>query len=223
MEVVAARHFCTQQPIRLLAGCAIVCSVPLCSTSSGDRMATDESARLKPSGAVAHQILIVEDEPEFAASLKSLLESKGFRVAIAKDGGQAQTTFVMFKPDFVLLDVILPGESGFEICERLKQTNDSIPVVILSAIQLPEARSLADRVGADGYLTKPCDPELLLSTIREVSEAVWVRAHSDRPREERRIRFTCRCGKKFKVKPVHRGKTLTCPDCGEPLVVPRHE
>jgi DNA-binding response OmpR family regulator len=186
-------------------------------------MVSNDPSRPIPGGAVAHQILVVEDEPETAASLKTLLEQNGYRVAIAKDGGQAQSTFVMFKPDFVILDLILPGESGFEICERMKQTNETIPVVMLSAIDLQEARVLADKVGADGYLTKPCEPAVLLDTIKAVAEEMWVRTHSGIPREERRIRFNCRCGKKFKVKPVHRGKTLTCPECGEPLLVPRHE
>jgi DNA-binding response OmpR family regulator len=105
----------------------------------------------------------------------------------------------------------------------MKHTDETVPVVMLTAIDLQEARVLADRVGADGYLTKPCDPEKLVQTIRDVAQKIWERRHTDQPKVEGRIRFTCRCGKRFRVKPIHRGKTLTCPECGEQIIVPRHD
>ena len=129
----------------------------------------------------------------------------------------------MHKPDFVILDLILPGESGFEICERMKQADKSVPVLILSAIEMDDSRNLAERVGADGYLAKPFDPNELLACIETLAERVWTRAHSLEPKSESRVRFQCRCGKKFKVSESHRGKSLTCPECGEPVVVPMHD
>ena len=186
-------------------------------------MSRDELSPMSTTAVVAHHILLVEDNAEYARELKDALQQSGFRVAVVKDGGQAQSTFVMRKPDFVILDLMLPGESGFEICERMKQTDNTVPVLVLSVIDLPDSRSLADRVGADGYLTKPCDPNEIIDQIKLISEKVWQRTHMDRPKEEKRIRFSCRCGKRFKVSPLHRGKTLTCPECGEPLVVPRHD
>ena len=185
-------------------------------------MVSDELSR-STHGAVAHRIMVVEDDVESADFIKELLEKRGYSVAIAKDGGQAQTTFVMRKPDFVILDVMLPGESGFEICERMKQTDESIPVLFLSVIELEDARSLARRVGADGFMTKPFDPDELVKQIESIAQRVWEKIHLEQPKEERRIRFSCRCGKRFKVSPIHKGKTLTCPECGEPLVVPRHD
>lgn len=185
-------------------------------------MISEEVKDVHRSGVVAHRILIVEDEPETASFVKELLESHGYDVAIAKDGGQAHSTFVMRKPDFVILDLILTGESGFEICERMKQTDENVPVMVLSAIDMDDARALATRVGADGYLAKPFDPNELIQNVRSISEKVWEKSHLDQPKEGKRIRFACRCGKRFKVSPTHRGKTLTCPECGEPLVVPRH-
>jgi DNA-binding response OmpR family regulator len=173
--------------------------------------------------AIAHRVLLVEDQPEAAAALKKSLESAGFEVVVAKDGGQAHSSFTMHRPDFVLLDVILPGASGFEICDWMKQSDSTVPVTILSVIDLPDARRLAERVGADGYLIKPCDTEFLVQHIRETAEAVWQRSHGMRPKISERVRFTCRCGKRFKVSASHRGKSLTCPECGEPLIVPRHE
>lgn len=183
-------------------------------------MAPDEVGRLTPNVAIANFILVVEDDEEEAAFLKEFLEKHKYRITIAKDGGQAQATFVMRKPDFVLLDLILPGESGFEVCLRMKQANSTIPVLILTAIDLPESRALADRVGADGYLTKPFDPDELLRKIQDVALRNWEKTHTEQAKEEKRIRFSCRCGKRFKVSPVHRGKTLSCPECGEPVMVP---
>ena len=185
-------------------------------------MEPDELRNLSAAGAVAHRILFVEDDEDTATFVKELLERHGYQVAIAKDGGQAQTTFMMRKPDFVILDLILPGESGFEICERLKQIDEHTPVLVLSAIDLQDARDLATRMGADGYLTKPFDPDELVENIETIAQQVWEKTHIDQPRDEKRIRFSCRCGKKFRVSPTHRGKTLTCPECSEPVIVPRH-
>lgn len=166
-------------------------------------------------------VLVVEDDADSANILKTILERQGFKVRIAKDGGQAQATFVMQKPDFVILDLILPGESGFEICERLKHTDDTIPVMIVSAIDLEESRELAQKVGADRYLTKPYDPDILIATMREVAHKLWERTHLEQETDPTRVRFVCTCGKKFKVSSTHRGKSLTCPQCGEPVAVPR--
>jgi two-component system, OmpR family, response regulator len=181
-------------------------------------MVPDEGGRLTPTTAITNSILVVQDED--AAFLKEYLEQHKYRVTIAKDGGQAHATFVMRKPDFVILGLILPGESGFEVCQRMKQTNGTIPVLILSAIDLDDARALADRVGADGYLTKPFDPEELLAKIKEIAIRNWEKTHVEHAKEEKRIRFLCRCGKRLKVSPIHRGKTLSCPECGELLTVP---
>lgn len=166
-------------------------------------------------------VMVVEDDADAAEVLKIILERKGFKVRTAKDGGQAQATFVMHKPDFVILDLILPGESGFEICERLKHTDDAVPVMILSAIDLEESRDLAQRVGADAYLTKPYQPDELIAKMRAVATSVWTRTHLSHDVDPMRVRFVCTCGKKFKVSSTHRGKSLTCPQCGEPVAVPR--
>lgn len=172
--------------------------------------------------AIANQILLVEDDADTAEFIKTLLQDRGYRVVVAKDGGQAHSAFAMHKPDFVILDLILPGtESGFEICERMKQSEAKTPVLVLSAIDMQDSRSLARRVGADGYLTKPFDPDELLNQIVAIAENVWEQSHLRAPPTKvERIRFQCRCGKRFKVSATHRGKSLTCPECGEPLTVP---
>jgi len=187
-------------------------------------MATQEP-RLDMTASIVNHILVVEDEQDTAFFLKTLLEEQGFHVSIAKDGGQAHSSFTMHKPDFVILDLIMPQESGFEICERMKQKDGDVPILILTAIDLPEARDLARRVGADGYLLKPFDPGELLALIREIADDVWEHEHLKAPAKnsEERIHFLCGCGKKLKVRSKHRGRTMTCPACNEPLIVPIHD
>ncbi len=174
-------------------------------------------------GAVVHHILVVDENRDSAALLKKFLESQGYLVTVAKDGGQAHSCMVMKKPDFVILEADLPGETGYEICERFKQNERSLPVLFLTDIQLEESRDLAQRVGCDGYLTKPFDPDLLGKSIKMIAEHIWQKTHGLEPPKESSVRFYCRCGKKFKVSEAHRGKTLTCPECGEVITVPRHE
>ena len=166
-------------------------------------------------------VMVVEDDADSAEVLRAILERKGFKVRIAKEGGQAQATFVMQKPDFVILDLMLPGESGYEICERLKHTDSTVPILVVSAIDLPDSRTLAQRVGADGYVTKPYDPEDLLAQMQSVAKNVWERNHSTPDPSLISIRFNCVCGKKFKVSSMHYGKAITCPHCGEPILVPK--
>jgi two-component system, OmpR family, response regulator len=183
----------------------------------------DVDPRLAP--AIVHRILVVDDETDTATFLKALLERNNYDVTVARDGGQAHSMFVMKKPDFVILDLILPGESGFEVCERLKMQERGVPVMILTAIDMDDARNLARRVGADAYTTKPFDPDELLLQIKKVAQEVWLksRAEADGGNRDMPVRFACRCGKRFKVSQAHRGKTLTCPSCGEPVHVPRHD
>jgi len=167
----------------------------------------------------------VDDNDSVLESLTAVLEGAGYDVVVARDGGQAHSAFTMRHPDLVLCDLKLAGnETGFEICERFKQANRKIPVVMLTAIDLPRARRLAERVGADGYLTKPIPAAELLVHIRQIADAVYQKALAeDSPATTpQAIRFACRCGKRFKVSEQHRGKALTCPSCGEPVIVPRH-
>ena len=188
-------------------------------------MSTDADLDQRLTPVIVHRILVVEDDPDTAAFLKALLEREKYDVTVAKDGGQAHSMFVMKKPDFVILDLILPGESGYEVCERLKTLERNVPVLILTAIELDDSKTLAARVGADAYMTKPFDPDELLVQIKQTAHEVWTRSREERSHadEHTPVRFACKCGKRFKVARQHRGKTLTCPNCGEPVLVPRHD
>lgn len=171
------------------------------------------------------RVLIVEDDPDEIEFLKAFLERHKMYVDVARDAGQALTAFHMHPTDFVLCEGMLPGGvTGFELCERLKQENNNIPVMMLTAIDMDDARDLAKRVGVDDYMTKPYDPQELLTRMRHVAEAAWKRKHmGDSGAEDTKISFTCpECRKKLRVKSGHRGRTLNCPRCGQPVSIPFH-
>lgn len=171
--------------------------------------------------AVVRYIMVVDDEAESARETKSILEQAGFDARIFKDGGQVHSGLTIERPDLVLLKLILPGESGFEICERLKKQDRFLPVLVYSEIELEAAQNLASKLGADGYITKPCAPETLVATIREVADTVWDRQADEREGKEKgEIRFRCRCGHLMKEKLENRGKLVTCSQCQAMVQIP---
>jgi CheY-like chemotaxis protein len=179
------------------------------------------------SGDIAEQkanvryIMLVEDDPEAAREIKSILDRAGFDTKVLKEGGQVHGAISMDRPDFVILELILPGESGFEICERLKKQDRFLPVLIYTEISLQASRELASKLGADGYLTKPCTPELLIKTIRDVADAVWERQNEEQEGTEKgEIRFRCKCGHRIKKKLKDRCKLVTCSKCQAMVQVP---
>ena len=96
------------------------------------------------------RILVVDDEPTLVATLRFNLEREGFDVVVASDGGEALELVEGQRPDLVLLDLMLPGMHGFEVCRALrKRTN--IPIVILSARTDEVDRIVGLEVGADDY------------------------------------------------------------------------
>ena len=190
----------------------------------GPRMPTPELST--PSFAACptpHYLLLVGMPGEPQTRLRQDLESRGLRISLAKDGGQAHASFSMRKPDAVVIDLLLPGESGFEVCEWMKRSEPGIPVVILTEIEMPEARELAGHVGADDYLISPCEADVLIEHLKIANQLNWEKTHLEQPKEAGRVRFQCRCGKKLKVSTSHRGKSMSCPNCGETLTVPQHD
>jgi len=115
-------------------------------------------------------ILVVEDEQHLAFGIKYNLEAEGFEVSVASDG---PTALRMYEEDpagvdLMILDLMLPGMSGYAVCESLRQSGSDLPVLILSARILPEDRIRGFDVGADQYLQKPFDLDELLSRVRNL-------------------------------------------------------
>lgn len=115
------------------------------------------------------QVLLVEDSITEAEKLKRYLEKRGFSVFGVRSGEEAQLRLKQRKPDLILLDVILPGQSGFELCRKLKNdpATKAIPVVICSTKNKDLDKTWANMSGADAYLTKPVDEATLFQTINK--------------------------------------------------------
>lgn len=111
-------------------------------------------------------ILVVEDEKKLAKFVKLELEYEGYQVTVANDGLGGLSHARELTPDLILLDWMLPGISGVEICRRLRQTGDKVPIIILTAKDEVSDRVAGLDAGADDYLIKPFSIEELLARVR---------------------------------------------------------
>lgn len=115
------------------------------------------------------RILVVEDEEHLAVGIKYNLEAEGYEVTAAADGKTALDHWqANGPPDLVILDLMLPGMSGYKVCETIREQGDDTPVLILSARTLPEDRSRGFDVGADQYLTKPFELDELIARVKNL-------------------------------------------------------
>jgi DNA-binding response OmpR family regulator len=113
-------------------------------------------------------VLIADDEPNIVISLEYLLQRAGYRVLVARDGQQALDAITEAPPDLVLLDVMLPRLSGFEVCQKLRAdpTLARMRIVMLTAKGREAERSKGLALGADAYVTKPFSTDELLQQVR---------------------------------------------------------
>jgi two-component system response regulator RegX3 len=113
------------------------------------------------------RILVVEDEQSFSDALSYMLRKEGFEVAVASNGPDGLTEFDKTGADLVLLDLMLPGLSGLEVCRQLRQRSD-VPVIMLTAKDAEVDKVVGLEIGADDYVTKPFSARELLARIRAV-------------------------------------------------------
>ena len=118
-------------------------------------------ARVQP----AKRVLLVEDEPGLVLTLTDRLRSEGYDVTSATDGPSALEIGLAERFDVVLLDVMLPGASGFDVCRDLRQRGVTTPIIMLTARGQVVDKVLGLKIGADDYLTKPFDMLELLARI----------------------------------------------------------
>lgn len=116
------------------------------------------------------KILIVEDEPDIAESLKARLDLEDFEVQLAGKGEEGVTLARKQKPDLIILDVMLPGIDGYEVCKILKEDpkTQKIPILILTALPHLEDAEKAFSAGANEFLNKPYTNERLLIKVRKL-------------------------------------------------------
>jgi putative two-component system response regulator len=119
---------------------------------------------------VPGKILIVDDESSARAALETLLRREGYDVRDAADGRSALAACSEFKPDLILLDILMPGIDGFEVCRRIKETPETrlTPVVLITGLSDTEDRIRGITAGADDFLSKPIDINELLARTRSL-------------------------------------------------------
>jgi two-component system response regulator RegX3 len=113
------------------------------------------------------RVLVVEDESSYSEALSYVLHKEGFDVAVAETGPDALTEFERSGADIVLLDLMLPGLSGTEVCRRIRATS-SVPIIMVSAKDTEVDKVVGLELGADDYVTKPYSPRELVARIRAV-------------------------------------------------------
>jgi DNA-binding response OmpR family regulator len=115
-----------------------------------------------------HPILLVDDEKAITDYLAPMLERAGFQVTVAQDGHSALRLANELNPDLIVLDVMMPGPDGREVCRRLRQASNWVPVIMLTQVSSTADKVLSLEEGADDYLCKPFDPQELIARIRAV-------------------------------------------------------
>lgn len=119
------------------------------------------------------RILLVDDEPDLLAELKSLVERAGFQVLTARNGEEALQRITEERPALVVLDVLMPRLDGREVLRRLRQAGDWTPVILLTRVGTPAERAISLLEGADDYLNKPFEPMELIARIQAVLRRAW--------------------------------------------------
>jgi DNA-binding response OmpR family regulator len=121
---------------------------------------------------VSKKILIADDEPNIVAALEFLLQRNGYEVHVARNGDEALKLVEACNPDLVLLDVMMPVRSGYEVCKRIREHPDwrHIKIIMLSAKGRDAEVSKGLAIGADLYVTKPFSTRDLMGKISELLE-----------------------------------------------------
>jgi two-component system OmpR family response regulator len=115
-----------------------------------------------------HRILVTEDEEFLREMLATALRFAGFEVRVAADGNEALALVPVFQPQLIVMDVMMPGVDGLEACRRLRASNDSTPVIFLTARDATDDKLIGFELGGDDYLTKPFNLDELIARIRAV-------------------------------------------------------
>lgn len=132
-------------------------------------------------------VLIVEDEPDVAELIRYNLDRAGFTTLIAESGDKAVELTLRATPDLVLLDIMLPGMNGWEVCQAIRNSAEGghVPIIMVSALTAEENRIKGLSLGADDYITKPFSvQELLIKTRNSVSRHARIKALSARQQEQ---------------------------------------
>jgi DNA-binding response OmpR family regulator len=113
------------------------------------------------------RILLVEDEENIVELLKLYLEDAGYEVKVASNGAESLRLFKEFKPDLILLDIMLPEKDGLDVCREVRKSSQ-VPIIMLTAKDTETDKVVGLELGADDYVTKPFSPRELMARIKAV-------------------------------------------------------
>jgi len=122
---------------------------------------------------MTHHILIADDEPNIVISLEFLMKREGYAVSVVRDGPSALETIRRERPALVLLDVMMPGMSGFEVCQAVRSDESlaGVKIVLLTAKGRDTDLAKGTALGADAYVTKPFSTRELAERVRDLLKA----------------------------------------------------
>jgi len=133
-----------------------------------------DGARMDPGSAPTRQhVLVIEDEPNISEAIRFILQRDGLQVTVLGSGDTALSTISDLKPSLIILDVMLPGVSGFDILQQMRATPllGKIPVILLTANGQSAAREKAVQYGASRFMAKPFSNSELLGAVRELMQS----------------------------------------------------
>ncbi|HZL76798.1 MAG TPA: response regulator transcription factor [Bacteroidales bacterium] len=119
------------------------------------------------------KVLLAEDDRDFGNILSQYVTISGFDVALARDGKEAWEMFSNEKPDICVLDVMMPEMDGFTLGEKIKEAQPGVPLIYLTAKSLKEDIVRGLKIGADDYITKPFDPDVLILRINNILKRAY--------------------------------------------------
>ena len=118
------------------------------------------------------KVLIVEDDQNFGTILRDFLEINGFEVLLTRNGIEGLNAFKKNQFDLCLLDVMMPYKDGFTLAKEIRNSSLSVPIIFLTAKSMKEDVLRGFKIGADDYLTKPFDSDVLLSKIKAIFKRI---------------------------------------------------
>jgi len=131
------------------------------------------------------KVLVAEDDVNIRGGLVEILEAEGYAVVAVGDGAGALMEFGAHQPDFLLLDIMMPGLDGYEVCREVRRRDADVPIIFISAKSEEVDRVLGLELGADDFINKPFGVKEVIARIRAVTR----RCMRDRPRDGGRFRM----------------------------------
>ncbi|MFZ2340240.1 MAG: response regulator transcription factor [Bacteroidales bacterium] len=135
------------------------------------------------------KVLMAEDDRDFGNILSQYISISGYDVTLARDGSEAWKLFEKEKPDLCVLDVMMPEMDGFTLGEKIKEARPEIPIIFLTAKSLKEDIVRGLKIGADDYITKPFDPEVLILRINNILKRAYASSNDEFKISETILKF----------------------------------